>query len=432
LSEWTKQELTAFDRKHLWHPYTSMIDPLPVFAVSSASGVRIRLDDGRKLVDGMASWWSAIHGYSHPRLTAVIKDQADSLSHVMFGGLTHEPAVELGRKLIDLTPAGLERVFFCDSGSVAVEVAMKMALQYFHATRRPQKHKFITIRSGYHGDTFHAMSVCDPVGGMHHIYSGILPEYYFAPRPECTFHQSWDEDDINGLRELIENHHQELCGLILEPIVQGAGGMRFYHPEYLRQARLLCDEYDILLIADEIATGFGRSGRMFACDHAGVSPDIICVGKALTGGMMTLAAVLTTERISHGISANSPGVFMHGPTFMGNPLACRVASESLELLLESDWEKTMMRLERGLKKGLSPCAEFGQVTEVRVLGGIGVVELSRPVDMARIQQRFVERGVWVRPFGKLVYLMPPYIIDDADLAFLTGAVVDVVSEEKSS
>ncbi len=424
--------LIAFDRKHLWHPYTSMTDPLPVFPVSSASGVRIRLCDGRELVDGMASWWAAIHGYSHPRLVRVIRDQAGIMSHVMFGGLTHEPAVELGRRLVALTPAGLERVFFCDSGSVAVEVAMKMALQYFHATGQQEKHRFLTIRSGYHGDTFHAMSVCDPVSGMHHIYSGVLPEYAFAPRPECTFDQAWDDRDIHALRELIENRHREFCALILEPVVQGAGGMRFYHPEYLKQARLLCDEFDILLIADEIATGFGRSGRMFGCNHAGISPDIMCVGKALTGGVMSLAAVLASDRVGRGLSSGSPGVFMHGPTFMGNPLACRVAAESIDLLIDSGWEKLVSRLAQGLKKGLSPCAAIEQVNDVRVLGGIGVVELSQPVDMVRIQQRFVDHGVWVRPFGKLVYLMPPYIIDDEDLAFLTAAVVDVVREEVSA
>ncbi len=429
LADSSVQSLITFDRKHLWHPYTSMTDPLPVFPVSSASGVRIRLCDGRELVDGMASWWAAIHGYSHPRLVQVLKDQAGRMSHVMFGGLTHEPAVELGRRLVALAPAGLERVFFCDSGSVAVEVAMKMALQYYHAAGRREKQRFITIRSGYHGDTFHAMSVCDPVTGMHHIYSGVLPEYYFAPRPECTFAQDWDAEDISGLRDLVERHQQELCALILEPVVQGAGGMRFYHPEYLKQARLICDEFDILLIADEIATGFGRSGRMFACNHAAISPDIMCVGKALTAGFMTLAAVLASDRVGRGISSGAPGVFMHGPTFMANPLACRVAVESIDMLIENDWEKMVFRLEQGLKKGLSGAAEFEQVKDVRVLGGIGVVELCRPVDMVRIQQRFVERGVWVRPFGKLVYLMPPYIIDDEDLALLTEAVVDVVHEE---
>jgi adenosylmethionine-8-amino-7-oxononanoate aminotransferase len=421
--------LLEFDRKHLWHPYTSITDPLPVYEVTGASGVRLRLSDGREIIDGMSSWWAAIHGYNHPVLTEALKAQADRMSHVMFGGLTHEPAVELGRLLVEMSPAGLEKVFFCDSGSVAVEVAMKMAMQYFYALGRRRKKKFLTIRSGYHGDTFHAMSVCDPVTGMHQIYSGVLPGYYFAERPEVGFYDAWNEKDIDSFKELIESHHEEICGVILEPIVQGAGGMRFYHPRYLGRVRELCDHYDVLLIADEIATGFGRSGELFGCNHAEVAPDIMCLGKALTGGYMTLAAVVTTTNVGAVISAAEPYVFMHGPTFMANPLACRVAAASLTLLIESRWRDSVKRIENDLLAGLSPCRDMEQVADVRVLGAIGVVELIAPVDMADIQRRFVDSGVWVRPFGKIVYLMPPYCIGREDTALLTAAVVKVIAEQ---
>jgi len=421
-------EQLAFDSQHIWHPYSSMINPPPMFPVESASGVRLRLTDGRELIDGMASWWSAVHGYSHPALNRAAHEQIDHMSHVMFGGLTHTPAIELSRKLVDMTPAGLERVFLADSGSVSVEVALKMAIQYWHARGKPEKHRMISLRNGYHGDTFGAMSVCDPVNGMHELFSGVLSQQIFAPRPETPFDAPFKPADIAELERLLGAHQHELAALILEPVVQGAGGMRFYSPEWLRRARALCDQYEVLLIADEIATGFGRSGELFACNHAGISPDIMCLGKALTGGYMTLAATLATAEIAHTISAGSSGCFMHGPTFMANPLACAVALESLNQLEQHDWRTQVARIESGLKQGLEPARSFASVTDVRVLGAIGVIERHEPVSLAQVQPMFVEKGVWVRPFGRLVYVMPAYIMTDEDLATLTAAMVSVIQE----
>ena len=421
-----KDELKAFDRNHIWHPYTSATQPLPTQLVVSASGVRLKLDDDRELIDGMASWWSAIHGYNQPKLNDAAKRQIDKMSHVMFGGITHEPAVKLCKTLIDITPKELQHVFLADSGSISVEVAIKMAIQYCQAQGKPNKQKMLSLRGGYHGDTFAAMSVCDPDTGMHHLFNNAVNKQLFTERPSCRFDinqpKLFNPESIKNLEQSIKSQHDELAAVILEPIVQGAGGMWFYHPEYLRQVRKLCDEYDLLLIADEIATGFGRTGKLFACEWANITPDILCVGKALTGGYMTLAATITSKKIANGISAQG-GVFMHGPTFMGNPLACAVANESLNLLLTSDWQDSIKKIEKVLSTQLTQAKENAQVKDVRVLGAIGVIEMKEAVDTIKAQAFFVEQGVWVRPFGRLVYIMPPYIISESDLITVCKAMI---------
>ena len=420
-----------YDQKHIWHPYTSMLHPLPAYTVSGAHGVFLQLSDGRELIDGMSSWWTAIHGYNQPRLNAAIEEQLKSVAHVMFGGLTHPPAISLAERLIELTAKPLAHVFFCDSGSVSVEVAIKMAIQYWFAQGRTNKQRLLTVRGGYHGDTFGAMSVCDPVNGMHQMFSGVLAQHLFAPKPQRD-DGTWDDSWIQEFKDLLEKHRDEIAAVIVEPIVQGAGGMNIYNPEYLRKFRRLCDENDVLLIFDEIATGFGRTGKLFAYEHAKVVPDILCLGKAMTGGYMTLAATLTSTKVAQGISADGHGVLMHGPTFMANPLACRVAVESIDLLLENPWQQQINVIEQQIRQELAPCRKLPVVADVRNIGAIGVVETKIPVKMPWMQERFVESGVWIRPFGKLVYIMPPYIITPEQLSKLTGAIYDVLAEWSAS
>ncbi|SDZ32354.1 adenosylmethionine-8-amino-7-oxononanoate aminotransferase [Micromonospora pattaloongensis] len=432
------EEIAGYDRAHVWHPYAPMPAGVPPYVVESATGVRLRLADGRELVDGMSSWWSAIHGYRHPVLDAAVTDQLGRMSHVMFGGLTHEPAVTLARTLVALTPPGLEHVFLCDSGSVSVEVAIKMALQYQRGRGRPDKRRLATWRGGYHGDTFHPMSVCDPEGGMHHLWTGVLPRQIFAPAPPDGFDAPLDDAYVATLTDAVARHADELAAVIVEPVVQGAGGMRFHNPGYLRVLREVTAAHDVLLIFDEIATGFGRTGALFAADHAGVTPDVMCLGKALTGGYLTLAAALCTPEVARGISAQ--GVLAHGPTFMGNPLACAVANASIGLLgaattpaaasgpgadrdaAAGGWAAAVDRIEAGLRAGLAPLAGAPGVVDVRVLGAIGVVQLDREVDMAAATAAAVAEGVWLRPFRDLIYTMPPYVAADEDVARITRAI----------
>jgi adenosylmethionine-8-amino-7-oxononanoate aminotransferase len=426
------EQILDLDQKHVWHPYSSFAAPLLPYPVESTDGVRIKLKDGRELIDGMASWWSAVHGYGHPKLKQAAHEQIDTMSHVMFGGLTHEPAVALCEKLVKITPTGLNKVFISDSGSVAVEVAIKMAFQYWISQGQSNKNKLLTVNNGYHGDTFATMAVCDPVNGMHHMFEQVLNKHIFVEAPQPAIHSllkaEFKEEHIQSLKECLEKNNQSIAALILEPIVQGAGGMRFYHPNYLTRARELCDEHNVLLIADEVATGFGRTGKMFACDHANISPDILCVGKALTGGFMSLAATLCTDKVAKGICDGEAGVFMHGPTFMGNPLACAVANASLDILMTGEWQQQILDIEAGMETGFAAAKDLPQVADVRVLGGVGVIELVEPVNMTQVQPMFVEQGVWVRPFGKHVYILPPYVISKQDLAFLCNAMVNVVKK----
>ena len=416
------------DRAFVWHPYSAFASDQPLYPVESASGVKIKLSDGKELIDGMASWWCVIHGYQHPEITQAMKRQIDILPHIMFGGLTHEPATKLAKKLVTMTPEPLQSVFFSDSGSVAVEIALKMAIQYWQARQQTEKQKFISFRKGYHGDTLGAMSVCDPITGMHTLFNNILPKQFFVDSPEPRFNQKCKQDDLNQVNLLLQQHHNEIAAVIIEPIVQGAGGMWFYSADYLAQLRELCDRYNVLLILDEIATGFGRTGKLFASEHANVSADIMCIGKSLTGGYISLAATLTTNSVTDTITDSKPGVFMHGPTFMANPLACATALASIELLESYSWQYKVNQIEKQFFTGLEECRAYSTVEDVRILGAIGVVEMIRPVDMQEIVPRFIEQGVWIRPFGKLVYLMPPYIIQPEQLEILTGALTGILRD----
>lgn len=416
-----------FDRQHIWHPYTSMLTPLPVYPIVRADGCELELEDGRKLIDGTASWWSAVHGYNHPRLNQAISSQLSQMAHVMFGGITHQPAVALCQQLLKMVPANLSKVFLADSGSIAVEVALKMALQYWQGVGQTQKTRLVSLRKGYHGDTFAAMAVCDPHDSMHSMFSQLLPQHDFLPAPQSAFAGPFDDNDLTPLRDLLRQSANDIAAIILEPIVQGYGGMRFYHPDYLRGVRELCDQYQVLLIADEIATGFGRSGKLFACEHAAITPDIMCLGKALSGGYLTLAATLCSDEIARGISLSAAGGLMHGPTFMANPLACAVALESIRIIAEGHWQQQVAAIEQQLSAELAPCAKLAAVKQVRVLGAIGVLEMRQKVDVAKLQAQFVEHGVWIRPFNNLIYIMPPFTISSAQLSRLCWSMYEVAS-----
>lgn len=419
----------AFDREHIWHPYTSMLDPLTVYPVVAAKGCELELANGQKLVDGTASWWSAVHGYNHPALNAAVTDQLSKMAHVMFGGITHPSAINLCQRLLAMVPNNLTKVFLADSGSIAVEVAIKMALQYWQGKGYKSKQKLISLRKGYHGDTFAAMAVCDPVDGMHGMFNHVLAQHYFLPAPKCAFHDSYfDVSAMQPMQQLLEHEHQHIAALILEPIVQGYGGMRFYHPEYLKAARALCDQYQVLLICDEIATGFGRTGKLFACEHSQIQPDIMCVGKALSGGYITLAATLCSDEVAQGISLSDAKGLMHGPTFMANPLACAVATASLDIIATGQWQQQVSSIEQQLKTELAKCKQAKGVKDVRVLGAIGVIEMVEKVDVAKLQQHFVELGVWIRPFNNLIYVMPPFIITADQLTKLTSAMLAVLRD----
>jgi adenosylmethionine-8-amino-7-oxononanoate aminotransferase len=414
-----------FDQQHIWHPYTSLSAPLPVYPVTSAHGCQLQLENGQHLIDGTASWWSAVHGYNHPVLNAAVTAQLTKMSHVMFGGITHQPAIDLAKQLCQMLPTGLDKVFFADSGSIAVEVALKMALQYRLSQGQLAKKRILSLNKAYHGDTFAAMSVCDPNDGMHQIFSSQLIPQLFAPAPESRFEGPWLQSDEQHLRAIFAAHHPEIAAMIVEPILQGAGGMRMYHPNYLRLCRELCDEFDVLLIADEIATGFGRTGKLFACEHADIVPDIICLGKALSGGYITLAATVCCDKVANGIANGSAPALMHGPTFMANPLACAVALASTQMIAKGDWQQQVSAIERQLHAELPRLRTLPQVVDVRILGAVGVVELNANIDVATAQRHFVELGVWIRPFGRLLYIMPPFIISAEELSTLTAALYTV-------
>ena len=423
-------DLLAIDQQHIWHPYSAMNSMAPVYLVKSANGVYITLADGRKLIDGMSSWWSAIHGYNHPAMNSAIENQLQNMAHIMFGGLTHLPAINLTQKLLSITPEPLQNVFYSDSGSVAIEIALKMAIQFWNSSGKPERQRFIALRSGYHGDTFGAMSICDPATAMHTLFHHVLPKQIFIDQPGCRFGDSCAPEDISPLEQILKSN-DDIAALVIEPIVQGAGGMWFYSSEYLQKASELCHKYDVLLILDEIATGFGRTGKLFACEHAEIVPDIMCLGKALTGGYLSMAATLTTKKISEVIDQGDPGVFMHGPTFMANPLACTAALTSILLLQESDWQTNVLNIQNKLESGLAPCRNTNGVKDVRVLGAIGVIEMNNAVNLAEITKKFVNAGVWIRPFGKLIYLMPPYIIKDKEINILCQAIIDAISDDES-